>query len=51
MPLSRRPLIEVFAEMPDPRKPRGIRHTLAAIRTLAQSAVLAGDRTLLGINE
>jgi DDE_Tnp_1-associated/Transposase DDE domain len=49
--LSRRPLVEVFAEVPDPRDPRGVRHSLAVVLTLAQTAVLAGARTLLAIAE
>lgn len=49
--LSRRPLMEVFAQVPDPRDPRGIRHDLATVLTLAQTAVLAGARTLLAISE
>src|SRR5664280_21684 len=44
--LSRRQLMEVFAEVPDPRDPRGVRHGLATLLTLAQTAVLAGARTL-----
>src|SRR5664279_5245861 len=46
--LSRRPLMEVFAQIPDPR---GVRHDLATVLTLAQTAVLAGARTLLAIAE
>jgi predicted transposase YbfD/YdcC len=49
--LSRRPLMEVFAQVPDPRDPRGVRHDLATVLTLAQTAVLAGARTLLAISE
>ena len=49
--LSRRPLMEVFAQVPDPRDPRGVRHDLATILTVAQTAVLAGARTLLAIAE
>src|SRR5664279_4804300 len=49
--LSRRPLIEVFEQVPDPRDPRGVRHTLATVLTLAQTAVLAGAQTLLAIAE
>jgi len=49
--LSRRQLMEVFAQVPDPRDPRGVRHDLATVLTLAQSAVLAGARTLLAIAE
>ena len=49
--LSRRPLVEVFAQVPDPRDPRGVRHSVATVLTLAQTAVLAGARTLLAIAE
>jgi predicted transposase YbfD/YdcC len=49
--LSRRPLMEVFAQVPDPRDPRGVRHALATVLTLAQTAVLGGARTLLAIAE
>ena len=49
--LSRRPLMEVFAQVPDPRDPRGVRHDLATVLTLAQTAVLTGARTLLAIAE
>src|SRR5664279_3386346 len=49
--LSRRPLMEVFAQIPDPRDPRGVRHDLATVLTLAQTAVLAGAQTLLAIAE
>src|SRR5664279_5576278 len=43
--------MEVFAQVPDPRDPRGVRHDLATLLTLAQTAVLAGARTLLAIAE
>jgi hypothetical protein len=43
--------MEVFAQVPDPRDPRGRRHDLATVLTLAQTAVLAGSRTLLAIAE
>lgn len=49
--LSRWPLVEVFAQVPDPRDPRGVRHSLAVVLALAQTAVLAGARTLLAIAE
>ena len=48
---SRRPLIEVFADVTDPRKPRGVRHGLATVLTVAQCAVLAGARTLVAVAE
>jgi len=40
-----RPLIEVFAMIPDVRKPRGKRHPLAAIFALACCAMLCGARS------
>lgn len=49
--LSRRPLSEVFAELPDPRKARGVRHGLATVLTITQCAVLAGAKTLLAVHE
>lgn len=49
--LSRRRLSEVFATVPDPRDPRGVRHRLASVLVIAQAAVAAGARTLLGISE
>ncbi len=49
--LSRIPLTQVFAAVPDPRDPRGVRHPLSTILTTAVAAVAAGARTLLGIGE
>ncbi len=49
--LSRRPLTEVFATIADPRKPRGVRHALATVLTIAQCAVLTGAKTLLAVHE
>ena len=46
-----RPLIEVFATMPDFRKPRGKRHPLAAIFALACCAMLCGYRSYSAIAE
>ncbi len=48
---SHRRLIDVFADVPDPRKPRGVRHSLASVLTVAQCAVLAGARTLVAVAE
>lgn len=42
-------LLEAFASVPDPRKPRGRRHPLAAILTLATAAMLSGARSLYAI--
>jgi predicted transposase YbfD/YdcC len=46
-----RPLIEVFAEIPDFRSTRGKRHTLAAILALTCSAMLCGSRSYTAIAE
>jgi predicted transposase YbfD/YdcC len=46
-----RPLIEVFAAMPDFRKPRGKRHPLTAIFALACCAMLCGARSYSAIAE
>ncbi|ESZ99616.1 transposase, partial [Frankia sp. CcI6] len=44
-------LLAVFNQLPDPRKPRGRRHSLAAVLTLATCAVLAGARSFTAIGE
>ena len=49
--LLSRPLSEVFATVPDPRDPRGVRHPLSTVLTIAQAAVIAGARTLLAVGE
>src|SRR5262245_59449236 len=46
-----RPLIEVFAAIPDFRQPRGKRHPLAAIFALACCAMLCGYRSYSAIAE
>jgi predicted transposase YbfD/YdcC len=46
-----RPLIEVFAAIPDFRKPRGKRHPLAAIFALACCALLCGYRSYSAMAE
>jgi predicted transposase YbfD/YdcC len=46
-----RPLIEVFAAMPDFRKPRGKRHPLTALFALACCAMLCGARSYSAIAE
>lgn len=49
--LTRPLLSEVFASVPDPRDPRGVRHPLCSVLVIAQAAVAAGARTLVGISE
>ena len=49
MILHPRPFIEVLAEMPDFRSPRGTRHPLAAILALTCSAMLCGSRRYTAI--
>jgi len=44
-------LFSVLAKVPDPRKPRGVRHRLAAVLGLAVCAVLAGARSYVAIAE
>jgi predicted transposase YbfD/YdcC len=44
-------LVEVFGEVPDPRKARGIRHGVAAILLLGACAVLTGARSFAAIGE
>jgi len=44
-------LLSVLAQIPDPRKPRGIRHRMAAVLGLAVCAVLAGARSYVAIAE
>lgn len=39
-------LLEAFATIPDPRKPRGIRHRLPVVLALAEAAVLHGCTSL-----
>ena len=46
-----RPLIEVFAAIPDFRKPRGKRHPLTAIFALACCALLCGYRSYSALAE
>lgn len=35
----------------DPRKRRGVRHSIAAILAIAAAAVLAGSRSVLAVGE
>lgn len=45
------PLVNVFAKVPDPRDPRGRRHELPVVLTVAAAAVLAGAKTLVAVDE
>jgi predicted transposase YbfD/YdcC len=44
-------LLAVLAQIPDPRKARGIRHKFQAVLALAVCAVLAGARSYIAIGE
>jgi len=44
-------LMKRLASLPDPRKPRGVRHSLAAMLAMATAATLAGARSVLAIGE
>lgn len=39
-----RSLVDVLAEVPDPRDPRGVRHSIGAVLSVMVFAVLAGAR-------
>ena len=45
------PLIEILAEIPDPRQPKGKRYPMAAMLTLACVAMLCGYRSIKAIAE
>jgi DDE_Tnp_1-associated len=44
-----RSLLEAFAAVPDPRRPRGRRHPLPALLALSTAAMLSGARSLYAI--
>jgi len=44
-------LLRLFAGLPDPRHPRGVRHQIAAILALAAAAVLTGARSYAAIGQ
>ena len=44
-------LLKLIAQVPDPRKPRGIRHGLPGVLAVALSAVLAGAMSFVAIAE
>jgi len=44
-------LLETLARVPDPRKPRGIRHALPGVLAVALSAVIARARSFVAIAE
>jgi len=51
-PVAEHPgLLQRLADVPDPRDPRGVRHTLVFVLALAASAVLTGATSLLAISE
>lgn len=44
-------LVELLSLVPDPRKRRGVRHSIASILAIAAAAVLAGCTSVLAIGE
>ena len=44
-------LLEYLARVPDPRNPRGVRHSLCSLLAAAIAAVLAGSRSFTAIGE
>jgi DDE_Tnp_1-associated len=44
-------LVELFGRVSDPRKPRGVRHRIAAVLTVTVFAVLAGARNYRQIGD
>jgi hypothetical protein len=48
---QRRSLAEYLGQVPDPRAPRGVRHTLTSLLLAAIAAVLAGARSLTAVGE
>ena len=44
-------LFEILASIPDPRKPRGVRHKVQSVLATAICAVLAGARSFIAIGE
>lgn len=44
-------LLSVLARVPDPRDPRGVRHSVSALLAVAVAAVLAGARSFTAIGE
>ncbi|WP_230203095.1 ISAs1 family transposase [Parafrankia discariae] len=44
-------LLEALAQVPDPRRRRGVRHSFAAILTIAVCAMLSGARSFAAIGE
>ncbi|MDB1088743.1 transposase family protein [Streptomyces sp. ACA25] len=44
-------LLERLAAVPDPRDPRGVRHSLVAVLALTACAVLPGAKSLLAVGE
>lgn len=51
VPLAPAGLLELIAKVPDPRKARGKRHTLAGVLGIALAATLTGARSFVAIAE
>jgi DDE_Tnp_1-associated len=44
-------LVEALSAVPDPRKPRGVRHGVLAVLLIGACAVLAGARSFAAVAE
>ena len=51
VPAAPAALLETLAQVPDPRKPRGVRHRLAGVLAVTMAATLAGARSFVAIAE
>ncbi|MDR1635591.1 MAG: ISAs1 family transposase [Bifidobacteriaceae bacterium] len=49
--LSQLNLLEVFAQVPDPRARRGVRHPVAAVLAVSLAAVMSGARSFAAIGQ
>lgn len=49
--VSRDDLLAYLSRVPDPRRPRGVRHALCSLLAVAAAAVLAGARSFTAIGE
>ncbi|GGL42252.1 transposase family protein [Planomonospora parontospora] len=50
-PIDYAGLLEHLARIPDPRDPRGVRHTLGSLLAVTTAAILTGARSFTAIGE